>query len=690
MAEVDIEKLVVQMSVDVRQLQNGMNKALGITNRQSRAIEQRFKALNKTATSSFSAIGGLVSGPLAALGAALSVREVVAFSDAWTRANNSLKVAGLSGAELTGVMGELFAAAQRQGAPLEDLTRLYGRVAQASGELGATRQDLVIFSEDVARALRVAGSTPDQASGALLQLSQLLASARVQAEEFNSVNEGARPILQAVANGIEEAGGSVSKLKQLVTDGEISNVAFFKGFQAGAEGIREQAATASDTIAQSFTRINNALTKTIGELAETSGASKNAATNLAAVADAISAIPGVVDRATAKLSELRQALSEAGNSPFWTRVGKILGVQFTAEEAAANGITYQPKNDPRQAGLNMLKAGMGAPLSQDTGNLGTGPAANPIKAADYPVVGSKDKKAGGGGGRDRINQFDREVEAIQRHTAAMQVDVDTIGKSTFETEKARAAQELLSAAKKQYGDKISPEVAAKIDEESSAYGRVAAAAEEAQRAHQEWVGLQQEIGGFLADNIASVAAGYSDFNDVLKNGIGLLAQMALKAALLGEGPLAGFLGGQSTSAGPGGLIGALFKGLSGGFSDGGFTGPGGRKQPAGVVHKGEYVFDADSVRSAGGPAALEAMRRGLKGYAAGGYVGSAPSLPRIPPRGGGGGVTFAPSTTIDARGSNMSEAQIQQMLDQRDRQILKQVPGVVNASRARTPSYQRT
>ena len=689
MAEVDIEKLVVQMSVDVRQLQQGMNKALGITNRQARAIEQRFKALNKTATSSFSALGGLISGPLAALGAALSVREVISFSDAWTRANNSLKVAGLAGTELTGVMGELFAAAQRQGAPLEALTQLYGRVAQASGELGATRQDLVIFSEDVARALRVAGSTPDQASGALLQLSQLLASARVQAEEFNSVNEGARPILQAVANGIEEAGGSVAKLKALVIDGEISNVAFFKGFQVGAVGLREQAATASDTIAQSLTRVNNALTKTIGELAETSGASKNAATNLAAVADAIGAIPGVVDKATGKLAELRTALSEAGNSPFWTRVGKLIGVNFTPEEAAANGITYLPKADPRQAGLNMLKAGMGKPLSQDTGNLGTGPAANPIKAADYPVVGAKEKKAGSTG-RDRINQFDREVEAMQRHTAALQVDAASIGKNTFETEKARAAQELLSAAKKQYGDNISPEVAAKIDEESSAYARVAAAAEEAQRAHQEWVGLQQEIGGFLADNIASVAAGYSDFNDVLKNGIGLLAQMALKAALLGEGPLAGVFGGQSTSAGPGGLIGALFKGLSGGFADGGYTGLGGRNQPAGVVHKGEYVFDADSVRNAGGPAALEAMRRGLKGYAGGGYVGSAPSLPRIPSRGGAGGVTFAPSTTIDARGSNMSEAQIQHMLDQRDRQILKQVPSVVNASRARTPSYQRT
>ncbi|MCP5743427.1 hypothetical protein NL353_26925, partial [Klebsiella pneumoniae] len=31
-----------------------------------------------------------------------------------------------------------------------------------------------------------------------------------------------------------------------------------------------------------------------------------------------------------------------------------------------------------------------------------------------------------------------------------------------------------------------------------------------------------------------------------------------------------------------------------GFSSGGYTGPGGKYQPAGIVHKGEYVFDQAS------------------------------------------------------------------------------------------------
>lgn len=60
-----------------------------------------------------------------------------------------------------------------------------------------------------------------------------------------------------------------------------------------------------------------------------------------------------------------------------------------------------------------------------------------------------------------------------------------------------------------------------------------------------------------------------------------------------------------------------------GYDGGGYTGPGGRKQPAGVVHKGEVVWSQLDVARGGGVAAVEAMRRGLRGYADGGSPGGA-------------------------------------------------------------------
>lgn len=53
-----------------------------------------------------------------------------------------------------------------------------------------------------------------------------------------------------------------------------------------------------------------------------------------------------------------------------------------------------------------------------------------------------------------------------------------------------------------------------------------------------------------------------------------------------------------------------------GYAVGGFTGPGGKYEPAGVVHRGEYVINADSTRKLG----VDYLNR-LNSYATGGFVG---------------------------------------------------------------------
>lgn len=61
-------------------------------------------------------------------------------------------------------------------------------------------------------------------------------------------------------------------------------------------------------------------------------------------------------------------------------------------------------------------------------------------------------------------------------------------------------------------------------------------------------------------------------------------------------------------------------GMTGLFASGGYTGPGGIHDPAGVVHRGEVVWSQMDVARAGGVAAVEAMRLGYEGYDRGGSV----------------------------------------------------------------------
>ncbi|MET3601809.1 tape measure protein [Martelella mangrovi] len=285
MATQDLEKLVVQMSAEFRGYQNQMAKISGITARSMRKIEKRAADMDRRLSNvGRNAFRGLLYSSTA-LGSALSVREVARYADAWTGAKNSLSVAGVVGEKQVGVLNSLFDAAQKNSAPITALADLFGKAAQANDNLGQSQESLLDFTEGVATSLKVEGKSAQQASGALTQLGQLLGQARVQAEEFNSINEGARPILIAVANGLDEAGGSVSRLKQLVNDGKVSGRQFFEAFQRGLPTIEKMAENATQTIAQGYTRINNALTRYIGETDESWSASQRLVAGLNALAD---------------------------------------------------------------------------------------------------------------------------------------------------------------------------------------------------------------------------------------------------------------------------------------------------------------------------------------------------------------------------------------------------------------------
>lgn len=327
----DLETLVVQLSADFKSFERSMARANGITNRQFNAIEKRARQMNKNLDAIFArSFSGLVA-PLGGIGAALGTREILRYADAWTSAKNSLAVAGVVGDEQKKVLDQLYQSAQANAAPITALTDLYGKAAQASDNLGASQADMLKFSDGVAVALRVAGTSASQASGALTQLGQLLGQARVQAEEFNSVNEGARPILMAVANGLDAAGGSVSKLKTLVTDGKVSGQQFFQAFLKGLPTIQAMAANATQTIEQGITKVNNAFTKYIGETDESLSASQrlvqalNAlADNFDHTADMVLKVAGIIAGALVGRSIVGMVRSLGlATSALWTFVGAL-------------------------------------------------------------------------------------------------------------------------------------------------------------------------------------------------------------------------------------------------------------------------------------------------------------------------------------------------------------------------------
>lgn len=586
----DTAALVVRLEATVRQFQRQMNQAKGIADRSAKDIEKRLSNINPGAdalVNSFKRIG-------AAALAAFSVDQVRQAVDAYTKIQNALKVAGLEGDKLRTTYEALFAIAQRQGTSIESTATLYGRLAASQKELGVGSNDLLKFTEGVGTALRVAGTDATAASGALLQLGQALGGGKIQAEEFNSILDGARPVLQAVANGLIEAGGSVAKLTALVKDGQVSSQAFFRAFLAGLPELERQAQSAGSTSSQAFERIQNSLINLAGELDKAGNVSQTFATGLGAVASGIDAVTNAIPRGIAALREFINLQNQVlTGTDFGGQAGKIIG------RAEGNGFSTG----------GSFGATPPEPITGSEGRIGRGLARQaPVSLRDFPVVGEKKGgggKSGGGGGAASQSEFEREVQQIQRRTAALEQEATTVGKSAFEADRAKAAYELMEAAKRA-GLSTTPALTAQIDQLSQAYAQseqTVRAAEEAQRSMNE---LAQFAGDSISGFFSDIISGGENAEKALMNLTKRLADAALQAALLGDGPLAGlFGGGKAAGGGVGGLIGGLLKFIPG-FAGGTRSAPGGlamvgERGPELVnLPKGSQVIPNDVLMGAAG------------------------------------------------------------------------------------------
>lgn len=562
----DLERLVVQLSADIKGYENAMRRAQGVTTRNVRQIEGSFARANRNIQAGFV---GLAKGFAGAFAGGVAISAAQKLIDASVRISNALKVAGLSGNELTRVYDRLFESAQRNAAPLESLVTLYGRAATVQKELGVSTEELLTFTDNVSLALRVAGTDAQSASGALQQLSQALGSGTVRAEEFNSILEGALPIAQAAAAGLEEAGGSVAKLRALVIDGKVSSEAFFRAFEAGAVTLQTKVAGAETTVSQGFVRLTNVLIKVAGEFNQATGVSNATANALVGLAEAIeslgdfmvAAANGPVGRFIGRLSELNEIARSA--------LSTLAQFSFVDEQIAALGSFIAPGVsegvDPRVAGGKTGRIGIDPIQSRIDSAFGGG-GVKAVSLSDFAAPTS----SSGGSAKKAKDEFD----------AARDGFAQLIGY----TESYREEQERLNASIDAMGD------------------------------------IATNAGTALANALADGKLEAQELITILTDVINQLLSAAQAAG--GFGSLFGNLFGGGFNPTAGGFASML------GFAKGGYTGQGGTHQPKGVVHGGEFVFSKAATQRAG-VANLAAMHRSLRGYADGGLVGGAPTLPRI-------------------------------------------------------------
>lgn len=120
----------------------------------------------------------------------------------------------------------------------------------------------------------------------------------------------------------------------------------------------------------------------------------------------------------------------------------------------------------------------------------------------------------------------------------------------------------------------------------------------------------------FASNVGTAGSGLNQLGSGFNSFGSQLASFSAGGGGFNIGSLFPGLGGFKSQQ----LAGAISSGSWGLWDTGGYTGHGGKYEPAGIVHRGEVVFSQEDVARAGGVQMVEAIRLGKRGYASGGVV----------------------------------------------------------------------
>ncbi|HCI6139110.1 TPA: tape measure protein [Klebsiella variicola subsp. variicola] len=245
------------IEMDVRGLLTAQQRVNQRLDMMERGFDGTTRAVNNTERSMSS-----LSDVAVALAAALSVKQVSEYADAWATVNNKLANSLRPNEQLADVTERVFNITQQTRGSLDATASLYARLERATRQYGTSAADLSKLTTIINQGFVVSGATAQEAENAIIQLSQGLASGALRGEEFNSVNEQGNRLIVALADSM---GVSIGEMRNMAAQGKLTTDVVVNGLLSQGAVIGKEFANTTTTISQALQVAGNNVTKFFGE-----------------------------------------------------------------------------------------------------------------------------------------------------------------------------------------------------------------------------------------------------------------------------------------------------------------------------------------------------------------------------------------------------------------------------------------
>jgi tape measure domain-containing protein len=281
------KEIKVALVLDTRDFDRGISRAKKSVSEFTSSSSKEFDTLKASVAGIFGAI---------------ATDQIIKYADSYTNLQNKLRSVFESQTQAAEAFSNIKSIATETRSSIKDVGDLYTKLSIATKEAGVSQTEVAQMTETFTKALKLSGAESAQASSAILQFGQAMASGKLQGDEFRSLMENSPVFMRKLSDAL---GVSIGKMRDLSKDGMLTAEVIRAGMTAIAPEVENEFGRTVSTVGDSFTYLKDQVMLMIGRVQESTGVFttlseiiRGFANNLDLVAYGIAAAFGV---ATARL-----------------------------------------------------------------------------------------------------------------------------------------------------------------------------------------------------------------------------------------------------------------------------------------------------------------------------------------------------------------------------------------------------
>lgn len=224
-------------------------------------LRDSLNGVRNSANSATSSVRSLLNSLLGFTTAYLSIQGITNGFSKFTQAsdnysNTNARLANINDGLQTQVelQDKIYRASQRSLSAYNDTASSVAKLNLLAGDAFASNDEAIRFSELMNKSFAVSGAGNQEKSAGMHQLTQAMASGRLQGDEFTSITENAPLLAKAIADSVDK---SMGELKEMSSDGEITADIIKTALFNAADDIEDKFSKMPLTFADAMTVFKN-------------------------------------------------------------------------------------------------------------------------------------------------------------------------------------------------------------------------------------------------------------------------------------------------------------------------------------------------------------------------------------------------------------------------------------------------